>query len=212
MIDNNSANNSTKDHHETSHPDSLFSKRARPKGAGRFPFGKSDVSRDPAPPKDIGATISAAPMDGTPAEFLEHLGRHGLGIAYVGGALVAVHIEGARAVALSGIRLPSACRAALEDWGFLGCVAAPKVADANLKRVVNLWVELVARGEPLDMARLSSVAGFLRQLPVEEILDAVRIAAAKVIEDDRSDERFRYFCGICHAKIRARRALRRCLG
>ena len=99
-----------------------------------------------------------------------------LGIAYVGGALVAVHIEGARAVALSGIRLPSACRAALEDWGFLGCVAAPKVADANLKRVVNLWVELVARGEPLDMARLSSVASASLR---PNFIPAARMAAAR---------------------------------
>lgn len=50
-----------------------------------------------------------------------------------------------------------------------------------------------------DKRNLSSVRIFLERLPLQEVLEAARIANAKFCHSTHT--RFRYFCGICWRKI-----------
>ena len=49
----------------------------------------------------------------------------------------------------------------------------------------------------------ATVCLFAQQLPAGEVLDAVQITMAKFPEGGR--DALRYFCGVCHWKIRGRR-------
>lgn len=70
----------------------------------------------------------------------------------------------------------------------------------TLKRTLQImdeWLKL----PPQDYRR--TVLSFTIKLPSDELLDAVLIARVKKPEGGRDG--FKYFCGVCHNKIRERR-------
>jgi hypothetical protein len=63
--------------------------------------------------------------------------------------------------------------------------------------IMHTWLGLPQR------TYKATVYLFARELPPDEVLEAVEIAVAKIPAGGR--EAFRYFCGVCHSKIKEQR-------
>lgn len=54
-------------------------------------------------------------------------------------------------------------------------------------------------------SRVATIRAFLSRLPSTEIEDAIEIAFGRIFPNDENDYRtWKYFCGICWQKIRAK--------
>ncbi|MCB1130334.1 MAG: hypothetical protein KDN05_04340 [Verrucomicrobiae bacterium] len=73
--------------------------------------------------------------------------------------------------------------------------------DGWVLTVRLLWIEGCEYASDVPDGSIRSLIHFLMNLGLEEVCDAMTIAQRKITGDDL-DGRFRYFCGICHSKIR----------
>jgi len=63
--------------------------------------------------------------------------------------------------------------------------------------IMDVWLDLPQHTYKATVYR------FAQELPPDEVLEAVEIAEAKIPTGGR--EAFRYFCGVCHSKIKEQR-------
>lgn len=76
--------------------------------------------------------------------------------------------------------------------------AAAKRIDNDSWDVAELWM-VAHQKDSIRKDYRTSIKSFLQKLPKQEVLDAMERAVSKARGQDAS---FRYFCGICWAKIR----------
>lgn len=77
-----------------------------------------------------------------------------------------------------------------------------KEAEAKVLQELNeYWSSLCENKYVLSEKGLLSLSNLLKSLVLLEIKEAMNIAANKISQDDIGN-RFKYFCGVCHNKIR----------
>jgi len=72
-----------------------------------------------------------------------------------------------------------------------------------LQELNEYWSSLCDNEYSLNESGLESLSAFLENLVPFEIKESMKIAAKKIPANDMGN-RFKYFCGICHNKIRAK--------
>jgi hypothetical protein len=68
--------------------------------------------------------------------------------------------------------------------------------------IADLMIAAWQMEEGIFVVWLESLKRFADYLPLDELLDAARIAVSKFPHSTECDDGFRYFCGICWRKIR----------
>jgi len=76
-----------------------------------------------------------------------------------------------------------------------------EVLQNSFELVIRPIMELYESPSQLPYAARRTVQYFLKKIPFDEICYASEIAADKFVSNS-IDDPFRYFCGICHRRIR----------
>jgi len=80
-------------------------------------------------------------------------------------------------------------------------MAEERSIEPEIEKLCSLWAELSEGIYSLNESGISSLRNFLIDLDEEEIAEAMRIASNKLAASD-IENRYKYFCGICHNMIR----------
>jgi hypothetical protein len=75
-----------------------------------------------------------------------------------------------------------------------------EAAQDHVEYVANHWSQ--AFDWEMSAQSLSSVRNFLKKLPIDRVLEAVDIAAAKLATSSSTSKQFKYFCGVCWGMIK----------
>lgn len=80
----------------------------------------------------------------------------------------------------------------------------PQDLSHHAERLAEIWADLCEKQYSLNENGIASIWRFLMYLPPEDIYEAMIVASEKIVELDRIEERFKYFCGICWNTIKGK--------
>jgi hypothetical protein len=76
--------------------------------------------------------------------------------------------------------------------------------NKSLQEIVFHWECCCDRKSTFSQDGLKTVSYFNSALPFEFIIDSINKSVLKIPDNNRLNERFRYFCGICWGKIKGK--------
>ena len=85
----------------------------------------------------------------------------------------------------------------------------PKEAQdlpTHAEKLSEIWSDLAENKYGLTESGIASLKRFLTYLPPQDIYEAMIVASEKIVEADKIEDRFKYFCGICWSIIKGKRA------
>ena len=74
--------------------------------------------------------------------------------------------------------------------------------SAAIAKLSDCWPDLSDNKFQLTESGKTSIQRFLQNLPASEILENMGASFEKIPDNNRIEERFRYFCGICWGQIK----------
>lgn len=101
-------------------------------------------------------------------------------------------------VGLSPVKL---ARLILQKLKIKSCICKQENREKVVEFISSYWCKHSDNTYVLNDNGKKSIKKFLEKLKIDEILEAIDIASIKLNNIDKIEERFKYFCGICHNKI-----------